>query len=318
MKQRFFRAAVLSVLVCCFHISAMAARMLVPVGKVVGLRVSEGSVTVVAFDQALGQPAIDAGLQIGDDIQKIDGTPIDSAQDLHDALARSDGRVTLTLERRGRAHEIAVEPAITTQGPRLGVFIREGISGIGTVTYYEPGSGTFGALGHGVSDARGQLAQMRQGSIYPATVSSVRPGRSGKPGQLDGTLTDHTGIGTLRTNCQYGIFGTCEKFPGEALPVGQAQVGSAQILSNISGQEVASFSVEILKVCSPDNSNGRDLVLQVTDEALLETTGGIVAGMSGSPIIQDGKLVGAVTHVLVNDPTRGYGIFIENMLDAAS
>ena len=305
MKKRFFRAAVFVSLVCCVSFSAAAARMLVPVG------------TVVAIDQTLGSAATQAGIQVGDDIQKIDGKIIDSAQELHEALACSDGRVTVTLDRRGHTHEVVVTPAITAQGPRLGVFIREGISGIGTVTYYEPDSGTFGALGHGVSDPMGALAQMREGSIYTATVSSVRPGRCGRPGQLGGTLTGDSAIGQLRTNCSRGIFGSCEAFSGEALPVGQAQVGPAKILSNIQGDTVQTFSVEILRLSGPENGNGRDLVIQVTDEALLNATGGIVAGMSGSPIIQDGKLVGAVTHVLVNDPTRGYGIFIENMLEAA-
>ena len=318
MKKRIFRTVLFVALVFGGGIRALAVQMLVPVGKVVGLRLGDGSVTVVAFDQNLGRSAMDAGMQIGDDIQKIDGTPIDSAEALHDALSRSDGRVRLTLERRGRSHEILVEPAITTQGPRLGVYIREGISGIGTVTYYAPDSGTFGALGHGVSDPAGQLAQMTEGCIYPATVSSLRPGKCGKPGQLGGTLTGQTPIGQLKINCPYGIFGSCQVFAGEPLPTGQAQPGPAKILSNISGETVETFAVEILKVSGPENDNGRDFVIQVTDETLLNTTGGIVAGMSGSPIIQDGKLIGAVTHVLVNSPDTGYGIFIENMLEAAS
>lgn len=318
MKKRFFRAAILPVLALCLSIHAFAARMLIPVGKVVGLRLGDGSVTVVAFDNTLGHSAMESGMQIGDDIQKIDDFPVDSAEDLHNALRCSDGRVRVTLERRGRAHEIVVSPAVTPQGPRLGVFVREGISGIGTVTYYDPDSGNFGALGHGVSNQRGQLAQMRRGSIYEATVSSVRQGLAGKPGQLGGALKSGTPIGSVHTNCAGGIFGSCEGFSGQPLPVGQAQVGSAKILSNIHGDAVEAFSVEITRVCSPDNTNGRDMMLRITDEKLLAATGGIVAGMSGSPILQDGKLVGAVTHVLVNSPDTGYGIFIENMLDAAS
>lgn len=318
MKQRVFRGIIFLALTFSVSVSAYAARMLVPVGKVVGLRISEGSVTVVAFDNTLGQSAIAAGMQIGDDIQKIDDIPIDCAQDLHNALSHSDGRVRVTLERRGRAHEILVDPSVTTQGPRLGVFVREGISGIGTVTYYDPESGSFGALGHGISNQQGKLAEMQGGSIYPATVSSVRQGQAGRPGQLGGALKSTQAIGQLRTNCARGVFGSCEEFTGQVLPVGSAQVGPARILSNISGEAVEAFSVEILKVCGPENENGRDMVIKVTDEALLNATGGIVAGMSGSPIIQDGKLVGAVTHVLVNSPDTGYGIFIENMLDAAA
>lgn len=299
MKKGIFRGGIILTLTLWLSVSAMAARMLVPVGKVVGLRISEGSVTVVAFDDTLGRSALEAGMEIGDDIQKIDGIPIDSAQDLQDMLNRSDGRVRLTLERRGHEHEIMVAPSVTAQGPKLGVFIREGISGIGTVTYYDPQGKTFGALGHGISDRQGRLAQMEAGSIYPATVASLRRGRPGKPGQLGGALTSTAALGQLRINCAQGVFGSCEAFSGEPLPIGQAQAGPAQILSNISGNAVETFSVEILKVCGPENENGRDMVIQVTDETLLASTGGIVAGMSGSPIIQDGKLVGAVTHVCV-------------------
>jgi len=299
MKKRIFRTAVLFGLLLSLSVSVMAARLLVPVGKVVGLGLREGSVTVVAFDNTLGQSAIQAGMELGDDIQKIDDIPIDSAEDLHRALEHSDGRVRVTLERRGRCHEIVISPPVTAQGPRLGVFIREGISGIGTVTYYDPQTGQFGALGHGISNRQGQLAKMQEGSIYPATVSSVRQGLAGKPGQLAGALKDTQPMGSLRINCPYGVFGSCAEFPGQPLPVGSAQVGPARILSNISGDAVQTFSVEILKVCGPENHNGRDMVIKVTDTDLLQTTGGIVAGMSGSPIIQDGKLVGAVTHVCV-------------------
>lgn len=300
MRKRVWRVFVFLTLFCSLPISALGVRLLVPVGQVVGLQLQEGSVIVVALDDTLGQAAADSGIQPGDDIQKIDNTQIDSVQQLQEALSRSDGRVTVTLERRGRLHQITVHPAITAQGPRLGVLVREGVSGIGTVTYYDPETGTFGALGHGVSDSGGQLAQMRQGSIYSATVSSVRQGRRGKPGQLDGALRSDVPIGQLRINCAQGIFGSCEEFPGQTLPVGTAQVGPAQILSNISGQEVGTYAVQILKVGQPESDTGRDLVIQVTDPDLLSVTGGIVAGMSGSPVIQNGQIVGAVTHVCVN------------------
>ena len=159
---------------------------------------------------------------------------------------------------------------------------------------------------------------MTGGWIYEAAVESVKKGRCGEPGQLKGAVEAASPIGALGANTPFGVFGSGAEWPGEALPVaqpGQVRPGPARILSNVSGEAVEFFDVQILK-CRP-SPDGRDLVLEVTDPDLLNTTGGIVAGMSGSPIIQDGRLVGAVTHVLVNDPTRGYGIFIENMLDAA-
>lgn len=320
MKRKIFRTGVALLLVLMFSIPTFAAQMLIPVGRVVGLRISEGSVTVVAFDETLGAPAREAGLQIGDEIVSIDERQIDCAGDLQEALRCSDGAVTVTLSRDDDLHQIRVAPAATADGPKLGVYIREGVSGIGTITYFDPESGCFGALGHGVNDKHGQLCPMRTGSIYAAAVESVRMGQVGSPGQLKGDITDTEPIGTLSANTSFGIFGTGGGWAGEALPVAQpSQVttGPARIITNVSGDQVDCYDVEIIRVSPSVQTSGRDLMLKVTDQRLLDTTGGIVAGMSGSPIIQDGKLVGAVTHVLVNDPTTGYGIFIENMLEAA-
>ena len=318
MKKMVFRAiwsVALSLAVC---VSAAAAQMLIPVGRVVGLSLSEGSVTVVAFDEKLGSAARSAGLQIGDEIVSVDGVQVDCAADLHQALKHSDGTVRLSIIRDRQEKQLDVKPAVSDAGPRLGIYIREGISGIGTVTYYDPDTGSFGALGHGISNARGSIARMESGRIYAATVTSVKPGQAGKPGQLKGAVSAAQPIGQLRINCGMGVFGSCEAYSGEALPVGQARTGPAQILSNVHGDAVETFSVEIVRLYDREGETGRDMMLCVTDPELLETTGGIVAGMSGSPVLQDGCLVGAVTHVLVNDPTTGYGIFIENMLDAAA
>ena len=319
MKRRILQCLAAGVLIVVYSVPAYAARLLVPVGEVVGLSLSEGSVTVAAFHELHGAAAREAGIEIGDEIVSIDGKTVDGASDLYDALRCSDGAVTVELRRGSKTRQVRLRPAVTEDGPRLGVYVREGVTGIGTVTYFDPSRGTFGALGHGISDSRGQLAPMRSGWVYEAAVESVKKARAGEPGQLRGAVQAQTPMGSLRSNTTFGVFGSGAKWSGAALPVaepGEVRAGKAQILSNVSGDEVAFFDVEITN-CRPTVS-GRDLLLHVTDPALLEATGGIVAGMSGSPIIQDGKLIGAVTHVLVNDPTRGYGIFIENMLDAAS
>ncbi len=321
MKRRVFRWATGLVLGFVYSIPAIGAQLLVPVGEVVGLSLSEGSVTVAAFHETYGAAAREAGIEIGDEIVTVDGRAVDSAQDLYDALKCSDGQVEVELCRGGRQRRVTLSPAVTAEGPRLGVYIREGVTGIGTVTYYDPDGGTFGCLGHGISDSRGGLAPMRSGWVYEAAVASVKKGRAGEPGQLKGAVEAQTPLGSLRANTAFGVFGTGAEWTGEALPVAEPEEvreGKAQILSNVSADTVAFYDVEILHCADRGNTQGRDLLLRVTDPELLTATGGIVAGMSGSPIIQDGKLVGAVTHVLVNDPTRGYGIFIENMLDAAS
>ena len=296
------------------------AASLIPVGQVIGLELSQGSVTVAAFDDSLSA-AKKAGLQIGDEIRAVDGHAITCAEDIRQALDHSDGAVKLTVRRGDREQTLSMEPAITADGPRLGVYLRQGITGIGTVTWYDPSTGTFGTLGHGVGDSKGNLLTMRKGTAYPASVVSVQKGKAGAPGQLKGALTGDRLLGTLSRNTSQGVFGvTGTPFRGDALECAtfdQVHTGQATIRSTVSGTEPRDYSVEILKIYPESRPDHRNLLLKVTDPALLQATGGIVQGMSGSPIIQDGKLVGAVTHVLVNDPTLGYGIFIDNMLDAA-
>ena len=298
-----------------------AAQMLVPAGEVIGLELQGDTVTVSAFDQAL--PAgREAGLQIGDEILTIDGCVIDSAADIRRALNRSDGDVDLVVSRDGRETALRVEPDVTPDGPRLGVYLRQGVTGIGTVTYYDPETKCFGTLGHGINDPEGNLLPMTAGNVYSAGVIAVDRGQAGKPGQLRGNLRGDYRLGTISRNTAQGVFGAVSGgFAGEALPVGPADgvyTGSATIRSTVDGGGPRDYAVEILKIYPADRADGRNLLLRVTDPDLLKATGGIVQGMSGSPIIQDGKLVGAVTHVLVNSPDTGYGIFIENMLEAAS
>jgi len=283
--KRIFRAAAATVLVLSLNLSASAAKMLIPVGEVVGLSLNEGSVTVVAFDEKLGNCAREAGLHIGDEIETVNGRTIDSAQDLHNALQQSDGVVSVTVLRDGIRQNLTLLPQISQQGPKLGVYIREGITGIGTVTYFDPANGGFGALGHGVSSADGQLADILSGNIYDACVVSVKPGLPGIPGQLKGSVSAAESIGRVMINSSCGIYGTGCRWAGEALPAAQADqvhTGTATILSNVSGDAVEAFSVEILKVCNPGKDNGRDMLLQVTDHDLLRVTGGIVAGMGVS------------------------------------
>ena len=297
-----------------------AADCLIPVGKVVGLDLSSGTVTVAAFDDAL-PAARESGIQAGDQILTIDGAKIACAEDVRHALDASKGTVEVVVSREGAEKVIHIAPHITDQGPRLGVFLRQGITGIGTVTWYDPDTGAFGTLGHGVSDAKGCLLKMTGGKVYPARVVSVQKGKAGAPGQLKGAMSGETLLGTVSLNLQQGVFGTArDAWEGQAIPTASwedVRTGEATIRSTVTDGEPRDYSVEILKIYSKRPTDDRNFLIRITDPALLKITGGIVQGMSGSPIIQGGKLVGAVTHVLVNDPTRGYGIFIENMLEAA-
>ena len=300
----------------------VSAKELIPVGEVVGLELRDDTVTIAAFDESLGAAAKAAGIAVGDQILRIDGNEIQSSQDVRAVLERSDGTVDITVSRGGVEKSYQLTPRITDSGPKLGLYLRQGVTGIGTVTYYDPETKAFGTLGHGVNGADGKLLEMVQGYAYEAKVLTVRKGRAGDPGQLMGTVDAEDTVGILSANTDRGVFGTSEEgWQGEAITVAKAdevKTGPAVIRSTVNGTTVREYSVEILKIYPKSKQNGRNLLLRVTDPALLEATGGIVQGMSGSPIIQTGKLIGAVTHVLVNDPTTGYGIFIENMLDAAA
>lgn len=310
---------VLMLLIWLMPAVSLAAEKLIPVGQVVGLELRDNCVTVAAFDENLGAAAQKAGIRVGDRIIKVDGKNICCAEDLRGALTSSGGSVEVTVERSGKQMNFRLAPEITTDGPKLGLYLRQGVTGIGTVTFYDPETGKFGTLGHGVADGKGKLTELAGGSAYNARVMAVKKGVSGEPGQLMGSLESRTAIGELTANKAQGVFGISKTgWEGQALETGEARTGKATIRCTVSGNTVGEYSVEILKLYPKSRANGRNLLLKVTDPALLEATGGIVQGMSGSPIIQDGKLVGAVTHVLVNDPTTGYGIFIENMLDAAA
>ena len=322
MKKFTVRFATMILTVFMMAQSVSAARLLVPVGKVIGLEIGTNQVTIDGFDKNLGLAAQAAGLMEGDRIAMIDGLEIHSAQDVRKALQSSDGDVDIIIVRGKVKKELELEPAITPEGPKLGVYLRQGITGVGTVTYYDPESHIFGALGHGVNDKSGDLVTMTEGFAYSATVEAVKKGKAGDPGQLMGSVTNREPIAVLSKNTLQGVFGKADvPFTGDALPIAaisEIETGSAIIRSTIQNGTVQEYSVEILKIYPNSSTDGRNMLLKVTDPQLLSTTGGIVQGMSGSPLIQDGKLIGAVTHVLVNDPTMGYGIFIENMLDAAS
>ena len=327
MAKRFLRfgAACLLALLACSASVAMAAevtpRMLVPVGHTVGIKLFSKGVVVVKLSDG-GTPARTCGLRTGDVIIQCGGSTVTSSEQFQSLLQTCGGAAELEVRRNGDSMTLSVEPERNDQGVYcIGAWIRDSMAGIGTMTYYDPATATFGALGHGITDVdTAQLMPFSNGSILPSTVKAVKKGEAGSAGELRGDF-DLTGdLGGLYANTSSGVFGTLEAAyapaQAQAVPTGQPAAGPAVIRSNVQGDEVREYDIEILKTV-PGSNDGRDMVISVTDPALVEATGGIVQGMSGSPILQDGKLVGAVTHVLLNDPTKGYGISIENMLKAA-
>jgi len=303
-----------------------SGKMLVPGGSVVGIRVECDGVLVVGMNEpASGSlPAFDAGIRTGDVITHVGAEEVESIEEFREELAEwNGGDISLRVLRGDKPMQFTVTPTAGKNGGELGVWLRDGMAGLGTVSFYDPATGLYGALGHAVNDIdTGVLIPVREGEIMQAKVSGVVRGECGKPGELLGSFDSNAELGSIETNCTSGIFGrlerNCSIAKGSAIEIAQRHetfVGEATVLAGVDGV-VEEYTVEISRIY-PEDSGGRDLLITVTDPQLIAKTGGIVQGMSGSPIIQDGKLVGAVTHVLVNDPTRGYGIFIENMLEAA-
>lgn len=314
-------ALALAFLLCAGgRVKAMEPRMLVPVGHTVGIKLFSRGVVVVKLTDG-GTPARECGLRTGDVIVKCGGDAVTSTEQFQSLLQKSGGNASnLQIDREGDSVTLSVEPSQNDQGIYcIGAWVRDSVAGIGTMTWYDPATGVFGALGHGVTDTdTALLMPFSNGSILPSTVKAVKRGEVGSAGELRGDFDLTSDLGPLYANTGSGIFGKLDQAPqaGEALPTGMALPGPATILANVQGDEVREYEIEILKVSSA-SADGRDLVLSVTDPALLETTGGIVQGMSGSPILQNGNLVGAVTHVLLNNPQKGYGILIDRMLEAA-
>ena len=307
--------------------AAAQERILIPGGQVVGVALHTQGVLVVAQTPREG---IKSALRVGDVILSAQGQEINSVQMLSDAVnAAQTDTVELHVLRRGKAITVqAAVPEDSADGRRrLGVWARDSTAGVGTLSYIDPVTQAYGALGHAIVDGdTGDMVTVRDGAIMRADVIGVTRGASGAAGELKGSfLKAGEQIGTLARNSASGIYGRMDALPQnllypQGLPMGapgDVHEGPATIISTVDHGGPVEYTVEILSCEDSATASRRDMTLQVTDARLLAKTGGIVQGMSGSPIIQDGKLVGAVTHVLVNDPTRGYGIFIENMLDAA-
>ena len=314
--------AAITATVLCFLLSAAAlAESLVPGGGAVGIRMTTDGVVVAGISEVetssgKRSPAADAGLKKGDVITRLGGSEIATAQDFKAALSALDGsKTTVTFERGGKQKQLNITPAQGTDGAwKLGLWLRDGISGVGTLTFYDPATGVYGALGHCISGDDGEALPLGDGGIYGAEIVGIVQGTVGAPGQLDGKTDAAAFLGDIRINCGCGIFGTAD-FDGETMETGEFETGPATIRCTLEGSQAREYGIEIKKVYS--SSEGTTVMLTVTDPELIALTGGIVQGMSGSPIIQNGRLVGAVTHVFVNDPTSGYGVSIEDMLRVA-
>ena len=268
-------------------------------------------------------PAAEGGIEVGDVILKVNDDSIRSNEELIQIVSHANGeKISLDVMRDDKNLKLSITPVQTSpQGDyKIGLWVRDSSAGIGTVTFYQAESKTFGGLGHGICDVdTGALMSLSQGDIVQAKLDSITKGIKGTPGALNGHFDNDVAIGTLLSNCETGVYGYMEESPADNTPVEVAskhevRTGSAKILTTISGDQAQYYDIEIESINYNQDTASKNMTIKITDETLLEKTGGIVQGMSGSPILQNGKLVGAVTHVFVNEPEKGYAIFSENML----
>ncbi|RYM06008.1 SpoIVB peptidase [Sporolactobacillus sp. THM7-7] len=310
---------------------------LIPGGQSIGVKLNTLGVLVVGYHLINGEsgqvsPGENAGIRVGDVITKINGKKVKNTADVRQIIAHSTENDALRLSiLRQRAQLTKTLTPIkdkSAQHYRMGLYIRDSASGIGTMTFYDPKTSAYGALGHIISDRdTGQPIQMNDGQIVRSKVQAIDRGAEGKPGEKIAFFPDHAAsIGSVEKNTPFGIYGYLHKSNDgsmrnrQAIPVAfsnEVKEGPAQILTVLNGDKVQAYQIRIINAVPQKYPATKGLIIKITDPRLLEKTGGIIQGMSGSPIIQNGKLVGAVTHVFVHDPTSGYGVHIEWMLEEA-
>ncbi|WP_350344681.1 SpoIVB peptidase [Proteinivorax tanatarense] len=302
----------------------------IPGGESIGVKVSDEGVVVVGTDKVYSdrgsiKPAKEAGIQPGDVILKINEQKVNNISEASAAIKKSAGeKILFTVRREDEIFDAKVSPekCKETNSYRIGLFIKDTTAGVGTLTFIDPKTKAYGALGHIIMDRNNNPLDLEYGSVVEANITGLIQSKAGNPGEKRGMFKgSDTFHGNINTNSHFGIFGKLDEMGNiqskETVEIGlkhQVQTGPAQIMTVVEGDKVETFDVEIDKIINQSSPQTKGMVIKITDERLLDKTGGIIQGMSGSPIIQDEKLVGAVTHVFVNEPSKGYGCFIEWMI----
>lgn len=299
----------------------------IPVGKAIGMKLYTDGVLVVGMSEINGKkPYENTGIQEGDRIIEINNEKVDSTDELIETVNKSNGKqIAVKYKRNEDIITTSIEPAKTDDDQyKLGLWVRDAAAGVGTMTFYEPSSGMFAALGHGITDIdTSDLIQIANGELVTTNILSIVKGEKGAPGEIRGTIENGVSFGNIYKNTKYGVYGNVlnksrlELNSAEEMEVAlrnEIKTGKAQILCELQDGKIERYEIEIQKLFINNNEDNKSMVIKVTDKRLIEKTGGIIQGMSGAPIIQNGKFAGAVTHVLVNDPTIGYGVFADIMI----
>lgn len=305
---------------------------LTPSGHSIGVKLSDYGVVVAGLDSVQTssgkvEPARESGFEVGDILLAVNGKKLNSLDHAAAVLEKESQpgkEIQCKVLRKGKCYDLTIIPVYDQQSKknRLGLLLRDTAAGVGTMTFYHSQTGIFGALGHMITDESGENAtDLSSGRIMDAKIISIQPGKRGKPGEKKGQIDpDSQPLGSIHSNTELGIYGRLMRkpdFDSDSLPLGfkhQVKTGKAEILTVLEGNKIEPFTIEIEKIFIQNRPASKGMVIRITDPRLLATTGGIVQGMSGSPIIQNGRLVGAVTHVFINEPNRGYGCFAEWMV----
>lgn len=299
----------------------------VPMGNAIGMKLYTAGVLVVGMSEIEGKkPYENSGIKEGDRIIQINQNQIDNTDDLMKAVNKSDGNnISIKYVRDEKTITTSIKPLKNSSNEyKIGLWVRDAAAGVGTLTFYEPSSGMFATLGHGIMDIdTAELIKIANGELVTTNILSINKGTKGNPGEIRGTIEAGHTIGSISKNTKFGVFGTINKTPYlNTSNTNEVQVAlreeiktdKAQIICELENGKKEYYDIEIQRIFISNNKDNKSMLIKVTDKKLLEKTGGIIQGMSGAPIIQNGKFVGAVTHVLVNDPTIGYGVFADIML----
>lgn len=314
------------------NISVIERTKVIPIGQVSGLKLYTSGVLVVGMSEIKGidnekhKPYENSGIQEGDTIVEIEQKEITDTNDLIETVNNSNGEELKIKYLRGeQTLECSITPVKTGKKEyKLGLWVRDSAAGIGTMTYYEPSTGNFAALGHGLTDIdTGNLLNISNGEFITTKVLSIIKGKNGNPGKIQGSISEQSKIGTINKNSIFGIYGSIDDISKVKMDMennvdvairNEIQLGEAKLLCSLDGEKIEEYSIQIEKIYLNNDYDNKSMFIKVTDNRLIEKTGGIIQGMSGSPVIQNGKFIGAVTNVLVNDPTKGYVVFGDIMI----
>ena len=314
------------------EVDVLPRKTVIPVGNIAGVKLYTNGVLVVGMSEIEGEdnkkykPYANTGIEEGDTIISINNTEILNTDDLVNIVNSSNGnKLDIKYVRDNQSLECSITPVKTIENDyKLGLWVRDSAAGVGTVTFYEPSTKSFAALGHGIVDIdTEELINIASGEFVTTKILNITKGESGNPGRIQGTIDNQENIGIISKNTRFGIYGKVDDTHNlnidytkemEVALRSEIQKGKATILCSLDNEKVKEYEIEIEKIYVNNNYDNKSMLIKITDQELLEKTGGIIQGMSGSPIIQNGKFVGAITNVLVNNPEEGYAVFGDIML----